>query len=559
MLKLHQTVLSMLLLAIGYHRPVVAIDTVVVRPALWSSALSEWKAYRESQGHRIAEIDSAIGQSAIRDAIQQLGTENPQQLKFVLLAGDVTAQATSVPTFYHQSTAMSQFGGDRTIASDNAYGDLNNDQIPELAVGRIPADSAEQLKQVLSRVIAFEQQSDFSRWRRDVHVIAGVGGFGAVADSVIEMTTRGFLADRIPGWSEMSLTQASLDSHYCPDPRRFSQTCVNRMNQGGMFWVYIGHGHVQTLDYVRAQAEWLPILTHENISEIQCGARPPIAIFLACYTGAFDAIEDSLAEELMLSKNGPIACLAASRVSGPYGLAMLSDGLLSSYFDRQVGTLGEVVLSAKQSLLSSDLMEVAPLDAGAAGLGLTDQPLSAVVPQLSSEAHGARKRQMEMIAGIASALSPQDYDLEAERREHLWEMNLLGDPLLRISHPSDLKLWADERVEPGQSLVVSGRSDIPGKLTLEFAYRRDQVRRELNEMGGDTSTELGRAALQQRYLAANQRVLSQQEIDVDAGEFHVELAVPVNLPRGKYAVRGYLEGQAAWRVGYLEISVRGAK
>ena len=343
--------------AVPAHRA-LAVDAVVVRPAAWASAIDEWKAYREQQGHQIAVIDADIGSQGIRDAIAALASQYPNELRFVLLAGDVSARPeVSVPTFYHQSTAMSQFGGDPTIASDNAYGDIDGDNRPELAVGRIPADSAAQLKSALQRVIAVRTPARLFAWRRDVHVVAGVGGFGAVADSVIEMTTRRFLADRIPGWSELSMTQASLKSHYCPDPWRFSEACVGRMNQGGMFWVYIGHGHVKTLDYVRAEEQWLPIFTHEHLGSVDVGSRPPIAIFLACYTGAFDAQEDSLAEQLVMRPTGPIAALAASRVSGPYGLAMLSDGLLSHCFESQVGTLGEVVLCAKQQLLQKNRRE----------------------------------------------------------------------------------------------------------------------------------------------------------------------------------------------------------
>ena len=332
-----------------------AVDAVVVRPAAWAGALSDWKKHRESQGISIAEVDSAMGRDAIRQAIIELAKENRGALRFVLLAGDVSSDKTvSIEPFYHSSTAMVQFGGDPLIATDNPYADVDGDGSPDLAIGRIPVDSKEQLEQVLARTIAYEVASDFATWRRDVHVVAGVGGFGAIADSVIEMTTRRFLSDRIPGWSTVSMTQASLGSNYCPDPYSFCDCCIERMNEGGMFWVYIGHGHVKTLDYVKVDREYLPIMTEANVPSVDVGVHAPIAIFLACYTGAFDALEDSLAEKLVLSESGPIAALAASRVSGPYGLAMLSDGLLTSCFDDRVQTLGEVVMLAKQKLLSGE-------------------------------------------------------------------------------------------------------------------------------------------------------------------------------------------------------------
>lgn len=506
------------------------IDTIVVRPAGWGAALNRWKAYRHQQGHQIVELDSSQDSAAIRQAIIAIAAAQATPPRFVMLAGDVTANGqTTVPTFYHDSTAMRQFGGDPQIASDNSFGDLDGDGFPELAIGRIPADSPDQLKQTLARVIAFESQPDFSLWRRDVHVVAGVGGFGPVADSVIEMTTRRFLTDRIPGWSEISMTQANISSHYCPDPWRFSEACIERMNQGGMFWVYIGHGHVKTLDYVRAGEEWLPILTHEHVPAVQAGQRPPIAVFLACYTGAFDAVEDSLAEQLVLSRNGPIAALAASRVSGPYGLAMLSDGLLAGCFDQQIPTLGEVVLRAKQRLL------------------ITTQ----------NDAPAARQAQLQLISAIAAAMSPNGYDLAAERREHVWEMNLLGDPLLHIAHPGDLTMRVAEQARPGERLFIGGHSDIPGKLTIELVRRRDQSRKDLDQLAVGLDSSQGREAYQQRYQAANQRVIAQREVQLKGtGEFQVELLIPDDVPRGKYAIRAFQEGVAAWRVGYQEIDLR---
>ena len=537
-----------------------AFDTVVVRPAAWAEAIGPWKAYREAQGHRIAELDTSSDSRTIRAAIAQLASAQAEPIRYVLLAGDVSADAArNVPTCYYDSTAMSQFGGEATIASDNPYADLDGDNVPELAIGRIPADSAAQLQQVLTRVMAFEQHRDFSSWRRDVHVVAGVGGFGAIADSIVEMTTRRFLADRIPGWSDLSMTQASVDSHYCPDPRRFSETCIDRMNQGGMFWVYIGHGHVKTLDYVLAGEDWLPILTHAHVPAVNVGGRPPIAVFLACYTGAFDAIEDSLAEELMLSPTGPIASLAASRVSGPYGLAMLSDGLLSSCFDQQADTLGDVVLTAKQRLFQTSAAETSTAEKSPRALSVTStsgRPAGHTSDRPAGQVSG-HMDQLQMIGAIASALSPSDYDLAAERREHVWQMNLLGDPLLRLCHPGPLALQVAARAAPGETIQIVGTSDVPGRLSVELVLRRDQVRKELDAVGVDLISERGRAAFQQRYQAANQRVLLMQEFSLeDSGDFQVALGIPADLARGKYAVRAYLEGQAACRAGYCEINIR---
>lgn len=519
-----------LILVIGmawFAFPAYAIDAIVVRPSQWSPALQPWKAYRSAQGYEILEVDAQPDARALRRAILE-HAQDPH-LKYVLLAGDADrTSAFYVPTFYRPSSALVQFGGDAMIATDNPFADLDGDTIPELAVARIPADSSEQLEQALARVMAYETRADFSQWQRKVHVVAGVGGFGAVADSVIEMTTRRFLADRIPGWSQLSMTHASVDSHYCPDPWQFSEACVARLNEGGMFWVYIGHGHVKTLDYVRVENEFLPILTSDLISTVD-SEYPPIAVFLACYTGAFDASEDALAEQLVLCERGPIAAIAASRVSGPYGLAMLSDGLLSGVYQDRNTTLGEVVLAAKRKLLIEH----------------TDADLEA-----------ADRPQLQLIGAIASALSPQDYDLEAERREHVWQMHLLGDPLLQLQHPQPIEFAAPARSQPGATIEIHGDSLASGELTVEFAYRRDYIRRELDEVTGELATAEGRTARQKRYLAANNSVLAVTRAPVPAGPFAHQVTIPDGLRRGRYCLRLFIQGEKALQVGYREIYVR---
>jgi TusA-related sulfurtransferase len=517
---------------LGFSSIIEAADVVVVRPKAWSSALQPWKLYRESQGHEILEVDSAQSAETIRASIRQVAATKPNTLKFILLASDVGVlpnQQVAIPVFYHASTALIKFGGDEQIASDSTFGDLDGDDLPDVAVGRMPADSPQQLTKLLARTIDFERSQAAARWRREVHVVAGVGGFGALADGAIEMTTRRFLSDRIPGWADVTMTQASPQSPFCPDPWRFSETTINRMNQGGMLWVYIGHGHVKTLDYLRCNNEWLPIMTNENVPQVRIGPNSPIGLFLACYTGAFDAVEDSLAEQLVTHDNGLVAAIASSRVSGPYGLAMLSSGMLTECFERKTTTIGEILLNAKRDMMRP----IAPVDKVA-----------------------GTKDQSQMLSALATALSPEGYDLAAERQEHVWMMNLIGDPLLRLNHPHEVALLELAQAKPGERMTVHGTSPAAGKLLVELAYRRDQLKPNLKQLDAFSPDGDSRQRAQQTYEAANARVVAQTESDIAGGEFSVSLDVPADLPRGKYCVRAFLGGQPSWAVGYQVVSIR---
>lgn len=531
------------------------VGAAVVRPAAWSTALTEWIEYRGQQGIEVVEIDAELGCDGIQQRIRELAAEESLGLKFIVLAGDVQTGATldaTVPTFYHASTAMVQFGGDRHLASDNDYGDIDGDHSPELAVGRIPADTPDQLRRVLRRVIEFERHPDFAPWRRDVHVVAGVGGFGMLADSVIELTTRRFLADRIPGWTNLSMTQASTQSFYCPDPWRFGETCVERLNQGGMFWVYIGHGHVHTLDALEVDRQRLPIMTVEDVPQVQSGVKSPIAVFLACYTGAFDAAEDCLAERLVVGDDGPVAAIASSRVSGPYGLAMLASGMLEGYFQRREATLGEVMRFAKRKMLS-DSSETGTRERFTGQFATDSQAAGERSP-------GAVDPQIALITSIADALSPEGYDLLTERQEHVWQMNLLGDPMLRLQYPELIELNLPSTTQPGQTICLEGRCVSPGELTVELGRRRGEVPRSVRELSVDTSTLAGRDNFQVRYQAANNRPISTIKLtDCPAGDFQCDIPIPHDLQRGTYMVRVFHQGDSGWEAGYTELKVRSSE
>ncbi|HBE69283.1 MAG TPA: hypothetical protein DDW52_14135 [Planctomycetaceae bacterium] len=507
-------------------RPQVQQIAIAVRPQTWSASLAKWKQHRESQGIKVIELDAELGRDGIQAAVVSQHKVAPEQIRFVVLCGDVGTTPTTIPTFYRPSTALVQFGGDKQLATDVPYADVDGDDLPDLAIGRIPADTANQLADYLDRVIAYERSTDFTAWRRNVHVVAGVGGFGPVADSMIEMTTRKFLGDRIPGWTRVTMTQASAESHYCPSPVHFAENTIDRINEGGLFWVYIGHGHIETLDRMRLEQSYLPIFDVNRLPNVDASGRPPISIFLACYTGATDASRDSLAERFVLKPEGSIAAVAASRISGPYGLAMLSNGMLSGFYEHHIPSLGEIVLFAKRESAKE-------LDSAA----------------LSSD--------LKMIDSIAQAMSPKDYDLLAERIEHVWQVQLIGDPTLQMPYPHILELNAPKRAVPGQELAISGIDVLVGELTLELTYRRTDKRRDLGAIDSHWTTPEGQRQYRDRYLAANHGVISSTTTTVaEDGTFQATLDVPVDLGRGRYSIRAVGAADGQWQAGYTEISVR---
>jgi hypothetical protein len=184
------------------------------------------------------------------------------------------------------------------------------------------------------------------------------------------------------------------------------------------------------------------ILDNTDAARFDCRHGRPIALFLSCYTGAFDGPQDCLAAEMLRAPGGPVAVVAGSRVTMPYGMTLLATNLIDEIFRKRCPTLGEAVLHAKQNLLR-------------------EPP--------------AGDQQRAMLDTIARAVSPNAKQLAAERAEHVLLYNLIGDPLLRLRHPRPIKLEVPAKIKPGGTLEVTGTCPVAGRARLELLVRRDRL------------------------------------------------------------------------------------
>jgi len=519
---------TLLLLALCTVTSLPSVDTVVVCPARFQETLMPWLEYRESQGHRIAVIPGRGSAEEIRRAIAARAAGG--KLRFVLIVGDATASPAvdaldrTVPTFTVPAQVNVLWGSEPEIGTDNRYGDLDGDGVPELAVGRIPADSPAELRGILGRVIAYETSREFGPWRRRVSFIAGVGGFGALADTAVELTAGALIRGTVPAAYGTTMTYASWRSVYCPDPLQFRATTLARLNEGCFFWVYMGHGRRQGLDQLPFAGLRRSIFDRRDVPRLRCRAdRRPIVAMMACYAGAFDAQEDCLAEEMLRHAGGPVAVLAASRVTMPYGMAVLGSGLLHEVFERHAATLGEAVLKAKQSMF-------------------------AVEPPA-----GASRNVLDL---LAKTLTPGPVDLAAERTEHVRMFNLIGDPLLRLHYPQTVQINVPASSLGGTKLVVRGTCPVDGQATVELLMPNGRHLRATSpgRHGGPQSRQ-DLAAWQAVYRRANDPRLSTATCRVEKGRFATRLSVPSGA-KGACCVRVYVAGADEFALGAVSLKVQ---
>ena len=487
-----------------------------------------WIKHRESQGHGIIMIQPKQSSFELKRKIRELAKR--YEIENLVLVGDCFAkkinpyhQPPVVPRGTVRAIVNVRYGSEPIICTDNVYADLDDDLVPELTVGRLSVDTALELRGVINKIINYEKNPPAGPWRRRMNLVAGVGGFGTVTDKVIESAARQLILNGIPEDFETKMTYASWRSPYCPDPRNFHQETLKSLNEGSLFWVYFGHGHIHRLDHVKTPISNFKILNIYDKHKLSAENGSPIAVLLACYTGAMDSIDDCLAEEMLEAPGGPVAVFAGSRITMPYAMAVLSHEMLGEAFTGNCKTLGKLILKAKQ--------------------------------KLAEKKKGNRDTTRAAIEALAGIFSPNREMLTEERLEHVQLFNLLGDPLLRLPQSSSMGIDSPKTVVSGENVLITGNSPHSGRLLVELSFDRSKLPfRPKTRKEFEWSYEFLQR-VQKEYRSANQKVVSRQAFDVNKGPFRVEISVPDNL-KGKFQVRAFVENRQACAVGCCDLRVR---
>ena len=407
-------------------------------------------------------------------------------------------------------------------------------------MGRIPVDSDVELAQFIQRVIAYETKSGKADqpsealpantpWQTRINLVAGVGGFGKLADQLIEQVAKKVITQMIPDALQTSMTYGSWNSPYCPNPERFSDAAIERFNEGCLFWVYLGHGDRCCLDRVHMPDESHTILDESTVQKINCRVGNPIAVFLACYTNAYDGDRDCLGELMLQQKNGPIATIGGSRVTMPAGMGLLSMAMLDEYFNGSAQTLGEVILKAKLEMISG---------------------------------HQKFNGYRELIKSLSATMLPGQA-FEDECADHIHLMQLLGDPLLRVNRPRQVDLSAPESATSGDTINISGTStnatnNLTGPLQICVRYQRDRTKHRFKRRRKFASTPAEMSQYQVAYDQARDLVCLQQTAMMTDGKFKATIKLP-DFAHGDCVITCTMPHRNGVLAGATNIKIKKAK
>ncbi len=483
-----------------------AVDVVAVCPAEFRDSFQAWVTHRQSEGITIGIVDSKPTVEELNKAITQVADSST---KYVVLVGDAPTIGTrpvvakQIPTNYLPTTVTGKWGSTPTFASDLPFGDFDNDAIPDAAVGRFPVQRVNELDQLIDRIIAYENSDDFGRWRGQVQLVGGIGGFGVMADAAIESVTRTVVTSVLPSETKTNVVYASPGHLFYPKDDSFTDAVIKQYSTGARFWVYAGHGQITELDRVPQTRNGIPVLDRNSAMRLDRPAKSaPIALMLACYTGAIDAADDSLGERMMLYDGGPIAVFAGSRITMPYGNSTLAVGLIKGVYEEKQPRLGDAWLSALKQMHAGDVKE--------------------------------KSTSRIMIDAVAALVSPAGTKLVDERHEHMGLYNLFGDPLLQMHHPQKAEITVATGFDVSQPIVAEVKSPIAGTLTVS-------IDRPLGAITDGDPNATNIAELQMPIKAngnANPRFLIPPEVT------------------GPLVIRAIVSGKKSWATAFAKTQVR---
>ena len=215
------------------------------------------------------------------------------------------------------------------FASDGWFTDFDGDLVPDVAIGRLPALTAEEVSSLVNRIIRYET-GEGGRWRQDVVLAAdnpdNGGDFDAASEEVLGLMPVDYAVEKV-----------YLSQHPVNEAKAL---LTNAMNRGAGLVNYFGHGGLDTM-----ATEGL--LKSSHAASLTNSARLPLVVSLSCAIGQFAApAYDCLGEVLMISRGGAAAVWSPSGQSYNRGAIVLADLFYRAVFREGESILGDAMLSA---------------------------------------------------------------------------------------------------------------------------------------------------------------------------------------------------------------------
>jgi hypothetical protein len=338
--------------------PTNGADWIAITYEDFFDALQPLAQHRQEQGMRVMVVTTGqvydefnhgiTSPHAIREFLRY-AYENWQspEPQYVLLVGDGTYDyrhyyGQGFSNFVPAYLSYTQYAGE--VPDDHWYGCMDGeDLIPDLHVGRLPARTAQEVADMVDKILAYETSSMSQEgWERKVLLVADndEAGFEGMSEAVARSLSPAYLISR-----------KYLEDYMDPlELEQWKQALIGEINGGALLVNYVGHG---------AEDFWADEVIFEtaDVDDLQNGSKYPLVVAMTCLNGYFvEAFEgwDSLAEVLMkVADKGAVAVFTSTGMTTPEEQALLERGIFEGLFEQGKRRLGEAISYGKRNLLAN--------------------------------------------------------------------------------------------------------------------------------------------------------------------------------------------------------------
>ena len=347
-------------------------DYIIIYHPDFQQAIQPLVQHRQAQGHHVLAVSTQdvydefgygmMSAEAIHDflAYAYAHWQRPAPT-YVLLVGDGTYDmrqylSTSMPTYLppYLSVVDPSLG---ETATDNRFVTVaGNDELPDMYIGRLPANSPDETTVMVDKILSYEQTTPDDAWTHHILFVTdnlegGGGNFYQLSDAIAD----GYLD---PPYNTTKLIPDTYQriKLYLDRTCASGQECQQRMSetlneQGALFVSYIGHG---TDTYWASEKIW----TIPAIRELHNGPKFPIMLPMTCNEGYFQkprvGSQSASEASLRLPDHGAVASWAPTGFGLSTGHDYLERGFFRAvYHNRAIQDMGAATTAGKLYLAAN--------------------------------------------------------------------------------------------------------------------------------------------------------------------------------------------------------------
>lgn len=232
------------------------------------------------------------------------------------------------------------------IRGDESYAQLFGEPIiADLELSRISVNDSEELKNIVEKTVAYEDNPPVGDWRnRNVFVTDDEPEFIRVAKAVIEKTVAGPVIPRL-----LPLQDYPYENYFRGVWRKrsveFTDVVIDEMNRGALTVTYLGHGGPNLWSGER-------ILHIRDIDRLVDGGRHAFLLAGSCDTGwvdyPIDPVKTSLSEHFLRRPGGgSIGAFIPIDGTSSYNHDFLLSGFFHHLFRGKIRDVGTLTLLSK--------------------------------------------------------------------------------------------------------------------------------------------------------------------------------------------------------------------